>query len=143
MAFRVLGLDMVGPVPKAPGGFKYLFMAINKFTKWIEVFPMVTYSAEQAAKFIQDIMYQFVVMNRTPQTWAPPSPGTPSGISVKTQGLRSATCHGHIQLLYLQQWKFPKSSSCYYTELHQLQPHGYTNCRYHTRLIATCQNYHI
>jgi hypothetical protein len=35
--FVVWGLDLVGPLQKAPGGFKYLLVAIDKFSKWIEV----------------------------------------------------------------------------------------------------------
>ncbi|CAN6342512.1 unnamed protein product [Urochloa humidicola] len=55
---------MVGPLPVAPGGFEYLFVAIDKFTKWIEVFPMVKYSAAKAVQFLQDIIYHFGVMNK-------------------------------------------------------------------------------
>ncbi|CAN6347075.1 unnamed protein product [Urochloa humidicola] len=55
---------MVGPLPVAPGGFEYLFVAIDKFTKWIEVFPIVKYSAPKAVQFLQDIIYRFGVMNK-------------------------------------------------------------------------------
>src|SRR6266508_1162794 len=34
--FAVWGLDMVGPLQRAPGGYTHLFVAIDKFTKWIE-----------------------------------------------------------------------------------------------------------
>jgi hypothetical protein len=33
----VWGLDLVGPLQKAPGGFTHLLVAINKFFKWIEI----------------------------------------------------------------------------------------------------------
>jgi hypothetical protein len=36
-SFAVWGLDLVGPVPKALGGFSHLLVAIDKFSKWIEV----------------------------------------------------------------------------------------------------------
>jgi ribonuclease HI len=36
-SFAVWGLDQVGPLQKAPGGFKHLLVAIDKFSKWIEV----------------------------------------------------------------------------------------------------------
>jgi ribonuclease HI len=36
-SFVVWGLDLVGPLQKAPGGFKHLLVAIDKFSKWIEV----------------------------------------------------------------------------------------------------------
>jgi ribonuclease HI len=35
--FVVRGLDLVGPLQKAPGGFSHLLVAIDKFSKWIEV----------------------------------------------------------------------------------------------------------
>jgi hypothetical protein len=35
--FAVWGLDLVGPLQKAPRGFKHLLVAIDKFSKWIEV----------------------------------------------------------------------------------------------------------
>jgi ribonuclease HI len=35
--FVVWGLDLVGPLQKAPGGFSHLLVAIDKFSKWIKV----------------------------------------------------------------------------------------------------------
>ena len=35
--FRVWGLDILGPFPRAPGGYRYLYVANDKFTKWEEV----------------------------------------------------------------------------------------------------------
>jgi hypothetical protein len=35
--FACWGLDMIGPLPIAPGGFNRVLVAIDKFTKWIEV----------------------------------------------------------------------------------------------------------
>jgi hypothetical protein len=35
--FAVWGLDLVGPLQKAPGGFTHLLVTIDKFSKWIEV----------------------------------------------------------------------------------------------------------
>ena len=32
--FSVWGLDILGPFPRAVGGFEYLYVAIDKFTKW-------------------------------------------------------------------------------------------------------------
>ena len=34
--FAVWGLDIVGLLQKAPGGFTHLLVAIDKFSKWIE-----------------------------------------------------------------------------------------------------------
>jgi hypothetical protein len=35
--FAVWGLDLVGPLQKAPGGYTHLLVAIDKLSKWIEV----------------------------------------------------------------------------------------------------------
>jgi hypothetical protein len=35
--FLVQGLDILGPFPRATGGFEYLYIAVDKFTKWPEV----------------------------------------------------------------------------------------------------------
>jgi hypothetical protein len=40
--FAVWGLDILGPFPRAQGGYRYLYVAINKFTKWAEVEPVDT-----------------------------------------------------------------------------------------------------
>jgi hypothetical protein len=31
------GLDAVGPFRTTPGGYKHILVAVDKFTKWIEV----------------------------------------------------------------------------------------------------------
>jgi hypothetical protein len=36
-SFAMWGLDLVGPLQKAPEGFTHLLVAIDKFSKWIEV----------------------------------------------------------------------------------------------------------
>ena len=35
--FAVWGLDIMGPFPRSSGGYRFLFVAITKFTKWAEV----------------------------------------------------------------------------------------------------------
>ena len=52
LAFLLLGLDQVGPLKKAKGGFEYIFVAIDKFTKWIEYKPLAKYSVAKAVEFI-------------------------------------------------------------------------------------------
>jgi transposase InsO family protein len=61
--FAVWGLDIVGPVWKAPGGFTHLLVAIDKFSKWVEVRPITNLRAEQAVTFFTDIVYRFGVPN--------------------------------------------------------------------------------
>jgi hypothetical protein len=38
--FMVCGLDLVRPLKKAPKGYTHLLVAIDKFSKWIEVWPI-------------------------------------------------------------------------------------------------------
>jgi hypothetical protein len=61
--FSCWGLDQVGPLKKAKDGFEYIFVAIDKFTKWIKYKPLIKYSAAKAVKFIQDIMHCFSMPN--------------------------------------------------------------------------------
>jgi transposase InsO family protein len=56
-------LDIVGPLRKAPGGYTHLLVAIDKFSKWVEVCPITNLRAEQAVTFFTDITYWFGVPN--------------------------------------------------------------------------------
>ena len=40
-SFACWSLDMIGPLPIAPGGFTHILVAVDKFTKWIEVKPIM------------------------------------------------------------------------------------------------------
>jgi len=55
---------MVGPLKQAPGGFKYIYVAIDKFIKWIEYMPLIKFNATKAVEFMQDIMYRLGMPNR-------------------------------------------------------------------------------
>jgi hypothetical protein len=57
--FACWGLDMIGPLTTAPGGFTHVLVAINKFTKWIEYKPIMTLSADRVVTFICDIVHHF------------------------------------------------------------------------------------
>jgi transposase InsO family protein len=61
--FAVWGLDLVGPLQKAPGGYTHLLVAIDKFSKWIEVRPLNSIKSEQAVAFFTNIIYRFGVSN--------------------------------------------------------------------------------
>ena len=45
--FTIWGLDMVGPLKKAPGSFTHLLVAVDKFTKWIEAKPITNIRSER------------------------------------------------------------------------------------------------
>jgi len=57
-------LDMIGPFKKAPGGFDHVLVAIDKFTKWIEVKPVRKHTAAKTIEFFTDITHRFGVPNR-------------------------------------------------------------------------------
>jgi ribonuclease HI len=62
--FAIWGLDSVGTFKTAPRGYKHILVAVDKFTKWIEVRAVATVTSKGAAKFIEDITLQFGVPNR-------------------------------------------------------------------------------
>nr|CAE05030.2 OSJNBa0044M19.17 [Oryza sativa Japonica Group]CAE05529.2 OSJNBa0053B21.3 [Oryza sativa Japonica Group] len=62
--FAVWGLDILGPFRRAPGGFEYLYVAIDKFTKWPEAYPVIKIDKHSALKFIRGITARFGVPNR-------------------------------------------------------------------------------
>jgi ribonuclease HI len=55
--FAVWGLDLVGHLQKAPEGFSHLLVAIDKFSKWIEVRPLASIRSEQAVAFFTNIIH--------------------------------------------------------------------------------------
>ena len=61
--FAVWGLDMVGPLQKAPRGYTHLLVAIDKFSKWIKARPITQIKSEQAVLFFTDIIHRFGVSN--------------------------------------------------------------------------------
>ena len=61
--FAVWGLDMVGPLQKAPRGYTHLLVAIDKFSKWIKARPITQIKSEQAVLFFTDIVHRFRVPN--------------------------------------------------------------------------------
>jgi IS30 family transposase len=58
------GLDVVGSFRAAPSGYKHILVAIDKFTKWIEVRPVTKVTSEEVIKLIRDITHRFGVPNR-------------------------------------------------------------------------------
>jgi transposase InsO family protein len=63
LPFVVWGLDLVGPLQKAPGGYTHLLVAINKFSKWIEARPLNNIRSKQAVAFFTNIIHRFGVPN--------------------------------------------------------------------------------
>jgi len=51
--FHQWGMDILGPFPQAPGRLKFLVVAIDYFTKWIEAEPLATITSSKIQKFFQ------------------------------------------------------------------------------------------
>jgi hypothetical protein len=54
----------MGPFKTAPGGYKHILVAVEKFTKWIEVHSVATVTSKEVTKFVEDITHRFGVPNR-------------------------------------------------------------------------------
>ncbi|GJU72805.1 reverse transcriptase domain-containing protein [Tanacetum coccineum] len=48
------GIDIAGPFPEGPGKVKFLIVAMDYFTKWIEAKAVATISGSQVKKFVWD-----------------------------------------------------------------------------------------
>jgi len=57
-------VDILGPFPRAAGGYRYLYVAIDKFTKWSEATPVVNITKVSAVAFLKSIVCRFGVPNR-------------------------------------------------------------------------------
>jgi hypothetical protein len=54
-------VDILGPFPRAIGGCRFLFGAIDKFTKWPEATPVVNITQGAAVTFLRLIVCRFGV----------------------------------------------------------------------------------
>ncbi|GKD49315.1 reverse transcriptase domain-containing protein, partial [Tanacetum coccineum] len=52
--FYKWGIDIAGPFPEGPSKVKFLIVAIDYFTKWIEAKPVATITGNQVKKFVWD-----------------------------------------------------------------------------------------
>jgi len=52
-SFYQWGLDILGLFPQAPGRVKFLIMAVDYFTKWIEAKPLATITSDKVQNFFQ------------------------------------------------------------------------------------------
>jgi transposase InsO family protein len=54
----------MGHFHRVVGGYRFLYVAIDKFTKWTEATPVVKINKQLAVKFIKSIICRFGVPNR-------------------------------------------------------------------------------
>ncbi|GJS36634.1 reverse transcriptase domain-containing protein [Tanacetum coccineum] len=50
--FSQWGIDIVGPLPMAPGGARFLVVEIDYFTKWVEAKPLISTIEEHMERFV-------------------------------------------------------------------------------------------
>jgi ribonuclease HI len=62
--FTCWGLDMIGPLPTVPGGFNRVLVAIDKFTKWIEVKPVTCPKADRVLDFLDELVHRYGLPHR-------------------------------------------------------------------------------
>jgi hypothetical protein len=55
--FACWGLDMIRPLPTVPKGFNRILVAIDKFTKWIEVKPVTYPKADRVLDFLDELVH--------------------------------------------------------------------------------------
>jgi hypothetical protein len=61
--FACWGLDMIGPFKLALGGFLWVHVIIDKYSKWIEYNPLVKATAKKTPELLDDIIHQFGLPN--------------------------------------------------------------------------------
>ena len=64
MPMERIAIDVLGPLPTTDGGNKYLFIAADYFTKWIEAYPLPNQEATTVAEVL---VKEFVCRFGTPQ----------------------------------------------------------------------------
>jgi hypothetical protein len=57
--FACWGLDKIGPLPTTPGGFNRVLVAIDKFTKWIEVKPVTCPKVDRVLDFLDELVHRY------------------------------------------------------------------------------------
>jgi transposase InsO family protein len=55
---------MIGPLPTAPGGFNRVLVAIDKFTKCIEVKPVTCPKADRVLDFLDELVHRYGLPHR-------------------------------------------------------------------------------
>jgi hypothetical protein len=86
--FACWGLDMIGPLPTAPGGFNRVLVAINKFTKW----KSSRSPAQRPTEYSTSWMNSCTATDyptASSQTWGPTLTTTSSGSIARTTGSTS------------------------------------------------------
>ena len=61
--WHTVGMDLMGPFPTSSAGKRFVIVAIDYFSKWIEAKPLYGQSAEEAARFLTELLDRFGAMS--------------------------------------------------------------------------------
>jgi hypothetical protein len=129
---------MIGPLPTVPGGSDRVLVAIEKFTKWIEVKPITFPKANRVLDSLDELVHHYGYPITSSQTWGPTSTTTSSGSTVRTAGSMSGMSQSLIHGLTDKSrvptgWYSTPSRSDYTTLLIQKGASGSRNYPMHSR----------
>ena len=94
--FAVWGVDILGPFPRAVGGYRFLYVVIVKFTMWPEVTPVVNITKKSAVAFLKSIVCRFGIPNRIIADKGPNSRADSSKSTARTSASSYALRPWHI-----------------------------------------------
>jgi hypothetical protein len=64
LALRHIGPRLCRSIPNRFDGYKYILLAVDKFTKWIQVRLITKVTSEEVGKLMQEITHRFGMPNR-------------------------------------------------------------------------------
>ncbi|KAJ4813319.1 Pol-polyprotein [Rhynchospora pubera] len=95
--FDVWGLNLLGPFPQGRGNVKFLVVAVEYFTKWIEAKPLATITSQKIVDFARhQIVYRYGIPHTFISDNGTQFTGAPFLDFCKGLGIRSCTssvCH--------------------------------------------------
>jgi hypothetical protein len=80
---------MIGLLPIALGGFNRVLVAIDKFTKWIEVKPVTCPKADRVLDILDELVHRYRLPHRIITDLGSNSTITSSGSTARTAGSTS------------------------------------------------------
>jgi hypothetical protein len=54
---------MIGPFKPAPSNFKFVFVLVDKISKWIEYMRLVKATSEKVVEFLNQVIHHFGIPN--------------------------------------------------------------------------------
>ena len=55
--FELVGMDLVGKLKSTGKGYVYICVMVDYFTKWLEVYPLRTKTAEEVSECVLDFFF--------------------------------------------------------------------------------------